>query len=471
VTTILRALRKASAAPEDEAWSPHDEFLFDGIDAQQAAGSLLVTMTAVAVSGVIVGALAGQATRQVSVLARQWSGHTVASAPKRSRTIPPTVVAVLPRERHADFPGPPPLPARVGPQRSTSDEPAKVEPPPPLAPAAREPVSAPPVAPPGLRPRTQLPVAAPPAQIAVPAPPAPADAREQIGQETDKVAPATPPVELAAALPPRAELPVAELPVAELPVAELPVAELPGAEPPVAVAPTDTEEEAHALAERSVTLDGGVFVRVSRDQHATIAGTASSLKTLVEQICRLGGIDLRSYSAPDRPYAGNGRDVPIQDLLRSMLRSESYLVGIKVEQASRRTRLSWLRVIGAAAPGMAGAQAQTAQTVAAAKPDEAPPRAPMRRFALSPTLLYEAFGTMDASRREEGQREAISRLSEPAQRVAFIESDANELANVIANYEHSAEGMRNMKAMTQLPDVAAKIEEVLAALQSGHAKN
>jgi len=96
---------------------------------------------------------------------------------------------------------------------------------------------------------------------------------------------------------------------------------------------------------------------------------------------------------------------------------------------------------------------------------------PAQKFVLSPTLLYEAFGTMDPARREQAQREALSRLADPARRALFLNTDPAEIANVVANYEHSAEGVRRMKSMTDLPDVQAKLDAVLNALGEPTAGN
>jgi hypothetical protein len=101
--------------------------------------------------------------------------------------------------------------------------------------------------------------------------------------------------------------------------------------------------------QKSVVLDGGASVRVRDGEYVTVTGEATSLRALVAEICRQAGVDLRTYSAPDRRYTDRLEDEPLADAFRRILRSESYLVGLRPDASSDQTRMAWLQVVASRA--------------------------------------------------------------------------------------------------------------------------
>jgi GDP-D-mannose dehydratase len=81
------------------------------------------------------------------------------------------------------------------------------------------------------------------------------------------------------------------------------------------------------------------------DEYVTATGEANSVRSLIGEICRQAGIDLRTYTAPDRRYAGHLEGEPLADALRRILRSESYLVGVRLDAQSDEKRMTWLHVL------------------------------------------------------------------------------------------------------------------------------
>jgi hypothetical protein len=212
-----------------------------------------------------------------------------------------------------------------------------------------------------------------------------------------------------------------------------------------------------------VTLDGGLRVEVTGDQRATIVGDTPSLHAVIEETCRQAGIQLRTYAAPDRRYVGHLDRVPVADALRSMLRSESYLVGVRAD-ASGRERVTWLRVLGTEGSGtkpLASGAAQYGQS----QPAVGVPPSPGDKFAISSSLMFQAFGTFDPQRREQAQREMLTRIGEPEQLSKFLASDPAELAKQFGRYRGAADTLRRMHDMADRVEVQAKFQEILAEVE------
>ena len=236
--------------------------------------------------------------------------------------------------------------------------------------------------------------------------------------------------------------------------------------PPTALGPAaagpDVDAEEPAL--EPVVLEGGISVAVGRDQRATILGQTQSLRMVVEEICRQARIELRTYAAADRGYAGKLENVPLTEALRSMLRSESYLLGFHAGTDGGPARITWMRVLGGQ-PGANGATAipaPVAAQFATPQPSQAkvaPP--PSERFALSTALLFQAFGTYDPVRRDQAQRELLDRINQPDEQRRFLTTDTKQLVTLFGRYRDSEQTIRRLKSMSESPEVQAKFDEVL----------
>jgi hypothetical protein len=220
--------------------------------------------------------------------------------------------------------------------------------------------------------------------------------------------------------------------------------------------PAETAEPAPGQA--PVVLDGGLRVEVTHDQHATIVGDTPSLRAVIEEICRQGDIQLRTFAAADRRYVGRLEHVPVADALRSMLKSESYLVGVRAD-GSGRERVTWLRVLGTEGTAAKGVVSGAAVPQPAAVSAPSAPQGD--KFAISSSLMFQAFGTFDPQRREQAQRELLTRIGEPEQFQKFLASDPKELAKQFGRYRGAADTLRRIHDMADRVEVQAKFQEIL----------
>jgi hypothetical protein len=257
--------------------------------------------------------------------------------------------------------------------------------------------------------------------------------------------------------------------------APLAAAAVEAAAPPTTL-PLDPPEAETQLAAASlgpVVLDGGLTVEVTGDQRITVVGSNPSMRAVIQEVCRQAGVQLRTYDAPDRRAVGRLAGVELTDALRSLLRAESYLVGFRSD-ARGRQRVTWLRVFGGVeggspvAPAVAAAlaQPQPAPAQAGANAPAAAPEAPDGQgFVVSASLLFQAFGTFDPQRRDQAQRELLTRMASPAEMSRFLSQPTGELAATFGRYRGSADTIRRMHSLADRPEVAAKLNEVLMEVE------
>jgi hypothetical protein len=120
-----------------------------------------------------------------------------------------------------------------------------------------------------------------------------------------------------------------------------------------------------------------------------------------------------------------------------------------------------VRVLGATG-GAAAGTAPAAQPIAVPTPAAPPPSS--RRFVISSSLLYQAFGTFDPARRDQAQREVLTRIADPEQLDRFLSSDPKDLANMFGRYRNSDQTLRRLRSMAENPDVQAKLDAVLSEM-------
>jgi hypothetical protein len=232
-------------------------------------------------------------------------------------------------------------------------------------------------------------------------------------------------------------------------------------EPAGAVAPELTEPPPGP---GPVVLDGGLRVEVTGDQRATIIGDTPSLRAVVEETCRQAGIQLRTYAAADRRYVGRLEHVAVADALRSMLRSESYLLGVRAD-GSGREHVTWLRVLGAEGSATKGQAPSGAAIYGQPQPAAAASAPQSDKFVVSSSLMFQAFGTFDPQRREQAQRELLTRIGDPEQLSKFLASDPKELAKQFGRYRGAADTLRRIHDMADRVEIQAKFQEILGEIE------
>jgi hypothetical protein len=232
---------------------------------------------------------------------------------------------------------------------------------------------------------------------------------------------------------------------------------------PPASAPTSAEESQL----EPVMLEGGISIAIGADQRATVLGETQSLRAVIEEICRQAHIELRTYAAPDRRYIGKLENVPLTEALRSILRSESYLLGFRAgANGGEPARVTWMRVLGGQPGDTPGAmKSVAAQFAAPPSPMKVTPP-PGSRFAMSTALMFQAFGTYDPVRRDQAQREMIDRINQPDEMQRFLGTDAKQLATMFGRYRDSEQTIRRLKSMSENPEVQAKFDEVLNEIKT-----
>ena len=79
--------------------------------------------------------------------------------------------------------------------------------------------------------------------------------------------------------------------------------------------------------------------------------------------------------------------------------------------------------------------------------------------------MFQAFGTFDPQRREQAQREMLTRIGEPEQFQKFLASDPKELAKQFGRYRGAADTLRRIHDMADRVEVQAKFQEILQEVE------
>lgn len=194
----------------------------------------------------------------------------------------------------------------------------------------------------------------------------------------------------------------------------------------------------------------GITLEVAAGQRVSVIGRSASLKTVIEDVCYRAGVEVLFYDAADRPFGGTHRDIALHDLLRRLLRDESFMV--ETVRVGGGVRVTSLRVLGEPA-------------VAAAR--RARGGGARRRFEVPPVLLDTAFGapTADAAERDAALATLAARISgDPVQFQGFLATDSRLIADAIRRYAGVEKQLREMQGRAPDPRIAQKIDEIVAAL-------
>jgi hypothetical protein len=243
-----------------------------------------------------------------------------------------------------------------------------------------------------------------------------------------------------------------------------------------------------ALADTPTTptvLVGGMSVLVTEEQRVSLSGEAASIGDVVTEVCRQAGVELRGYAGPANRYFGTLQDVSLSDAFRSLLREQSYAVGLRAGDATTAPRIVWLRVLGgdpegptllqAALPHMSAADDDAASTSAAgaspivrstpsSQTPDAPPQ-PAIPFIIPPQFLFEAFNTVDLDLLDEGQRKVLGAIADkPEIRRHFLATSAADLAAIFRPYRDAAGTVRRLQSLATDRDIQSKLDEVARTL-------
>jgi len=203
-----------------------------------------------------------------------------------------------------------------------------------------------------------------------------------------------------------------------------------------------------------LALAGNEKVEVNQEQAVTVVGVFPSLKSVIAQVCRHGGVELRAFDARDREVTVSYHGVPLTTALEGLLREESYLVGVTASDPGKPPRVAWLRVVGGSdiglerpPPGEAGSESSA-------------PR-PTMGFEVPATFGNAEFSSEDPEQRARALHAIASRLVTTK---GVMSADPRALAAALRDYPHARQLVTQLRDEQEDPDVRTRLDQVLAAL-------
>lgn len=193
-------------------------------------------------------------------------------------------------------------------------------------------------------------------------------------------------------------------------------------------------------------------VEVDADQTITVVGEFESLKALLEELCRSARVELRAYDADDRPVRVDYQRLPLGSALASLLRRESYIVGVSPTDLPGTTRVVWLRVTGGP-PGVP------------VDPAEETPSAPLA-FEVPSSFGATSFTSEDPDQRARALEAVAKRLlaSDASLRGVFA-ADPSAIAAALRGYPHGAALVRQLRDEASDPATRSKLDAVIAEIE------
>lgn len=205
----------------------------------------------------------------------------------------------------------------------------------------------------------------------------------------------------------------------------------------------------------TIVAAAGNTVEVSQEQAVTVVGVFPSLRSVVAEVCRRGGVELRAFDARDREVTVSYHGVPLTTALEGLLREESYLVGVAGNEPGKPPRVAWLRVVG-------GSDAGTTEVIPPgdAGPDSSRPQ-PTMGFEVPATFGNAEFSSEDPEQRARALHSIASRLVTTKE---VMSADPRALAVALRDYPHARQLVTQLRDEQEDPDVRARLDQVLAAL-------
>jgi len=195
-------------------------------------------------------------------------------------------------------------------------------------------------------------------------------------------------------------------------------------------------------------------VEVTPEQSVTVVGVFPSLKSVVDELCRRAGVEVRAFEADDREVTVAYNRVPLTTALEGLLREESYLVGVTATETGKPPRVAWIRVAGSVADA-------TRQSPADDSVVSPAPAVPTMGFEVPATFGDAEFTSEDPEQRARALHAIASRLIASKQ---VMSADPKALAVMLQQYPHARELVTQLRNEQEDPDVRARLDQVLASL-------
>ena len=173
-----------------------------------------------------------------------------------------------------------------------------------------------------------------------------------------------------------------------------------------------------------------LMLEVTLDQSVTAKGRAMSLRTVVEELCWRGGVQLLGYDAADRPFAANIEELPFRAALERLLNRESHIIWQDAGSSATPGRVAWMKVLGDYETAKFNREQTRDQDVA---------------WQLPPMLLRAVFSATDAESRASAVGTLSRRILESAEdRAGFLGTQAELMSQALARFPGAADTLAFM---------------------------
>ena len=190
-----------------------------------------------------------------------------------------------------------------------------------------------------------------------------------------------------------------------------------------------------ALAE---TGDAGVAIEIDAAQRVTLDTKATSLSTLVRELCTKAGVKLRGFEAPDRPVTATYDAVPLRDVLQRLLRDETYMIGVRAGAARSGIEVSWLHVVASKV-----AVANAAPAPAPARPVPLPPV--LSTIGAPAAMIVDAISNADDAKRKAATQQLADYVTEnPGVLDKFLAEDVAINVEELVPYVYAHEALQTL---------------------------
>lgn len=209
----------------------------------------------------------------------------------------------------------------------------------------------------------------------------------------------------------------------------------------------------------AVTAQLSEAVEVDSDQRVTMKVRQVSRTALVGELCRKGNVQIASYGAADTEVAADFDRLPLARVLQRLLRSESYLLGLRAGPDGI-ARVAWVRVEGSEKDSFIGLTEATDLETELASVGAAD------TFSVDATLLAAAFTATSTDERSKALAAIIEPLKTDLERMeAFLAVPDEAVVVALARYERAAALLDELAPISSDPRVSAKLAAVASRLR------
>jgi hypothetical protein len=205
--------------------------------------------------------------------------------------------------------------------------------------------------------------------------------------------------------------------------------------------------------------EAGDAIEIDAGQLVTLDTKATSLSTLVRELCTKAGVKLRGFEAPDRPVTATYDGVPLRDVLQRLLRDETYMIGVRAGADSRDIEVAWLHVTASKIEG------RTAAPVPApAAPVPLPPV--LSTIGAPAAMIVDAISNADEAKRKEATLQLADYVTEnPGVLDKFLAEDVAINVEELVPYVYAHEALQTLALREPNPVNRARLDGIAKSLK------